>query len=135
MKKELSIFVQYSTQHIPQHTMAYSNHTIFEEQAVRIAAVAKALSHPARVQILAVLAEEKTCICGDIVDKLPLSQSTVSQHLSELKSAGLIKGTIDGPKVCYCLDVQGLAEAQTLLGGALQTLHQHSAEIDAQYCS
>jgi DNA-binding transcriptional ArsR family regulator len=134
MKKEFAIFVQHYTQHIIQHIMAYSNHTIFEEQAVRIAAFAKALSHPARVQILAILAEEKTCICGDIVGKLPLSQSTVSQHLSELKSAGLIKGTIDGPKVCYCLDTEGLAEARSLLGGTLETLQQRSTEIYAPCC-
>jgi DNA-binding transcriptional ArsR family regulator len=115
--------------------MAYSNHTIFEEQAVRIAAIAKALSHPARLQILAVLAEETSCICGDIVGKLPLSQSTVSQHLSELKSARLIKGTIDGPKTCYCLDAGGLAEARSLLGGTLETLHQRSVDSDTQRCS
>jgi ArsR family transcriptional regulator len=114
--------------------MAYSNHTIFEEQAVRIAAIAKALSHPARVQILAILAEEKTCICGDIVGKLPLSQSTVSQHLSELKSAGLIKGTIDGPKVCYCLDSAGIAEVQFVLGELFSTLKTRCAMTDTSCC-
>ncbi len=64
----------------------------------------KALSHPARVAILKLLIKKQTCVCGDIVDELPLSQSTVSQHLKELKEAGFIKGDIDGAKVCYCID-------------------------------
>lgn len=70
----------------------------------RIAKYAKALSHPARIAILRLLIQKQACICGDIVDELPLSQSTVSQHLKELKHAGLIKGDIDGAKVCYCID-------------------------------
>src|ERR1700748_3087562 len=70
----------------------------------KIAKYAKALGHPARVAILQVLIKKQSCICGDIVDELPLSQSTVSQQLKELKEAGLIKGDIDGVKVCYCID-------------------------------
>jgi DNA-binding transcriptional ArsR family regulator len=70
----------------------------------RIARYAKALAHPARVAILQLLIKRQACICGDIVDELPLSQSTVSQHLKELKEAGLIKGDVDGAKVCYCID-------------------------------
>jgi DNA-binding transcriptional ArsR family regulator len=70
----------------------------------RIAKYAKALAHPARVAILQLLLKKQACICGDIVDELPLSQSTVSQHLKELKEAGLIKGEIEGVKVCYCID-------------------------------
>jgi len=70
----------------------------------KLANYAKALSHPARVAILKLLIKKQACICGDIVDELPLAQSTVSQHLKELKSAGLIKGEIDGAKVCYCID-------------------------------
>src|SRR3954470_21109575 len=70
----------------------------------KIARYAKALAHPARVAILQLLIKKQACICGDIVDELPLSQSTVSQHLKELKDAGLIKGDIDGVKVCYCID-------------------------------
>ena len=64
----------------------------------------KALSHPARIAILRLLIKKQACICGDIVDELPLSQSTVSQHLKELKESGLIKGDIEGAKVCYCID-------------------------------
>jgi DNA-binding transcriptional ArsR family regulator len=70
----------------------------------RIANYAKALAHPARIAILRLLIQKQACICGDIVDELPLSQSTISQHLKELKQAGLIKGDIDGAKVCYCID-------------------------------
>ena len=76
----------------------------FSIQENKIAAFAKAFAHPARVAILKLLIKKQACICGDIVDELPLSQSTVSQHLKELKEAGLIKGSITGVKVCYCLD-------------------------------
>lgn len=67
--------------------------------------VFKALAHPARVAIIKHLAERGTCISGDIAELIPLGRSTVSQHLSQLKEAGLIKGTIDGPRICYCLDL------------------------------
>jgi len=70
----------------------------------KIAKYAKALAHPARIAILQLLIKKQACICGDIVEELPLSQSTVSQHLKELKEAGLIKGDIEGVKVCYCIN-------------------------------
>ncbi len=81
----------------------------------RIAKYARALSHPARVAIVKLLIQKQACICGDIVDELPLSQSTVSQHLKELKEAGLIKGDIDGAKVCYCIDEKEWAIAKNYL--------------------
>ena len=81
----------------------------------RIASYAKALGHPARIAILQVLLKSRECICGDIVEELPLSQSTVSQHLKELKDVGLIKGNIEGASVCYCIDEKGWAEAKTYL--------------------
>jgi len=81
----------------------------------RIAKYAKALSHPARVAILKLLIQKQSCICGDIVEELPLSQSTVSQHLKELKEAGLIKGDIEGAKVCYCIDEKEWNTAKNLL--------------------
>jgi len=81
----------------------------------RIARYAKALSHPARIAILKLLIKKQACICGDIVDELPLSQSTISQHLKELKDAGLIKGDIDGAKVCYCIDAEEWKAAQAYL--------------------
>ena len=69
-----------------------------------LASFAKALAHPARIAIVEHLIEEDKCICGDLVDVLPLAQATVSQHLVELKKAGLIKGTVSGTSMCYCLD-------------------------------
>lgn len=80
-----------------------------------LAKYAKALAHPARIAILQFLAKKQTCICGDIVGEIPLSQSTVSQHLKELKEAGLIKGDIEGAKVCYCIDEKEWKAAQQSL--------------------
>ena len=80
----------------------------------KIAKYAKALGHPARIAILQLLLKKQNCICGDIVDELPLSQSTVSQHLKELKEAGLIKGDIDGVKICYCIDEKEWKSAQSI---------------------
>ena len=80
-----------------------------------LASLAKALGHPARIAILQYLIKSKSCICGDIVDELPLSQSTVSQHLKELKNMGLIKGNIDGPSVCYCIDEKAWGKAKNSL--------------------
>ncbi|TDQ77877.1 ArsR/SmtB family transcription factor [Sphingobacterium yanglingense] len=76
----------------------------FTEQQNKISAIAKALGHPARVAIIEYLLRVNTCICSDIVDELPLAQSTISQHLKELKNAGLIKGNIEGTSICYCID-------------------------------
>lgn len=87
----------------------------------QLARYAKALAHPARVAILKLLAKKQTCVCGDIVDELPLSQSTVSQHLKELKEAGLIKGEIEGVKVCYCIDEREWKKAQTWLNQLFDT--------------
>src|SRR5215213_12016062 len=78
----------------------------------KLARYAKALAHPARIAILELLIKKQACVCGDIVDDLPLSQSTVSQHLKELKEAGLIKGEIEGAKVCYCIDENEWKAAQ-----------------------
>ena len=87
----------------------------FSVKENKLAQYAKALAHPARIAILKLLAQKQTCICGDIVDELPLSQSTVSQHLKELKEAGLIKGDIEGAKVCYCIDEKEWKAAQAKL--------------------
>lgn len=75
----------------------------FRRADVEVAGLARALSHPARVAILRLLAERRGCICGEIVDELPLAQATVSQHLKVLKSAGLVEGEVEGPRTCYCL--------------------------------
>jgi ArsR family transcriptional regulator len=95
--------------------MGLSKKDSFDQLQNRIADLAKALGHPARVAILQFLAGQNTCMCGDIVEELPLSQATVSQHLAELKRVGLIKGEIDGPKMCYCIDKKAWNEAKTLL--------------------
>ena len=84
--------------------MGKSKSFAFTTTQNRLAATAKALGHPARIAILKYLAAKKSCVCGDIVDELPLSQSTVSQHLKALKEVGLIKGEIEGSAVCYCID-------------------------------
>ena len=89
-----------------------------------LASLAKAIAHPARIQILRLLANRKACMCGDIVDVLPLSQSTVSQHLRELKNAGLIKGDIEGTKVCYCINEKGWSEAKEMLGQFLTNVEK-----------
>jgi ArsR family transcriptional regulator len=82
-----------------------------------LALLSKALGHPARVQIMRLLVRRETCVCGDIVDELPLAQSTVSQHLKVLKEAGLVKGEIDGPRVCYCVEPRALRRLKALMGG------------------
>jgi DNA-binding transcriptional ArsR family regulator len=87
----------------------------------KLAKYAKALAHPARVAILQLLIKKQSCICGDIVDELPLSQSTVSQHLKELKEAGLIKGDIEGAKVCYCIDQREWAAAKSYLNNLFES--------------
>ena len=86
---------------------------LFEQELQETANLFKALSHPARLAILKYLADAKVCISGDISKELPLSRTTVNQHLSELKNAGLIKGTIDGVKVNYCLNVSKINELRT----------------------
>lgn len=84
--------------------MAIAKKEEFSTEINALSAFAKALAHPARIAILQELAKHNQCICGQIVEVLPLAQSTVSQHLKELKEAGLIKGTIDGAKSCYCIN-------------------------------
>ncbi len=84
--------------------MAVHKKEEFTQREQDLAAFAKALSHPARIAILKILAQRNECICGDIVDELPLAQSTVSQHLKELKIAGLVEGETSGPRSCYCIN-------------------------------
>jgi len=83
-----------------------------------LANLCKALGHPARIQILKHLLAEKQCICGRIVEILPLAQSTVSQHLKILKESGLVQGAVEGPKTCYCVDKTKLAS----IASAMSTL-------------
>ena len=81
-----------------------------------LARLARAVGHPVRVQILRLLAERESCVCGDLVDVLPVGQSTVSEHLRILKEAGLIRGEIQPPRVCYCLEPAGMARLKNLMG-------------------
>lgn len=87
--------------------MTYAKTEAFTERQQELARMAKALAHPARIAIIEHLAKVGTCISGDIANELPLARATVSQHLQELKAADLIMGTIDGQKICYCLNPQG----------------------------
>ena len=87
----------------------------FNVKENKLAKYAKALAHPARIAILKMLANKQSCQCGDIVDEIPLSQSTVSQHLKELKEAGLITGEIEGAKICYCIDEREWKKAQEFI--------------------
>lgn len=81
----------------------------FNQRQNNIAAMAKAMGHPARVAIIEYLIKTNKCICGDLVNELPLAQATISQHLKELKFAGLIKGEVEGTSICYCIDEKAIA--------------------------
>jgi len=86
-----------------------------DASAENFAQLAWAIAHPARVRIVRLLISRETCVCGEIVDQLPLAQSTVSQHLKILKESGLIQGEIDGPKVCYCINRNKLKELKKFI--------------------
>jgi len=87
-----------------------------------LASACKALSHPARLAILQTLAQSGSCLCGEVVDVIPLSQATVSQHLKVLKDAGLITGTIDGPRSCYCINTEAMRALRDKFGQLFGTL-------------
>ncbi len=86
-----------------------------DESAEQMAALAWAIAHPARVRIVRLLISRRTCVCGEIVDEMPLAQSTVSQHLKILKESGIVQGEVDGPKVCYCINPEKLAALKELV--------------------
>jgi DNA-binding transcriptional ArsR family regulator len=102
--------------------MAQAKTAPFDLSLVRAAGLAKALAHPVRIRILEILAARRTCVCGGLVGLLPLAQSTVSQHLKELRDAGLIQGHIEGPRTCYCLDRKAVAKARATLAGLFRRL-------------
>ncbi|MCE3296769.1 MAG: transcriptional regulator [Crocinitomicaceae bacterium] len=97
--------------------MGLTKTDLFTVKQNEIATMLKALGHPARVAILEYLIRVDSCICGDIVDELPLAQPTVSQHLKELKTAGLIKGSIEGTAICYCVDKESVSLLQSYFAG------------------
>ena len=86
-----------------------------DRSAEALARLAWAVAHPARVRIVRLLAGRESCVCGEIVDEMPLAQSTVSQHLKILKESGLVQGEVDGPKVCYCLNAEKLQALKALV--------------------
>ncbi|RMG28448.1 MAG: ArsR family transcriptional regulator [Bacteroidetes bacterium] len=102
--------------------MGISKTSAFSARQNEIATFARAFAHPARVAIVEHLLRHKSCMCGELVEVLPLSQSTVSQHLKELKKAGIIKGNVEPPRVCYCIDKQVWERANTLLSDLMQQL-------------
>src|SRR3954463_3618700 len=102
--------------------MAFHKKESFGKKEQELAEFAKALSHPARIAILKVLAQRNECICGEIVEVLPLAQSTVSQHLKELKNAGLIDGSVEGPRSCYCINWKAFEKFNTEFSTLFTTL-------------
>ncbi len=99
----------------------------YSDKQNEIASLTKALAHPARIAILEYLSNVDTCICGDIVNELPLAQPTISQHLKELKNAGLIQGTIDGNAICYCINEKSI-------GKLLQYFSKFSNKLKMKSC-
>tara|TARA_R110002051_G_scaffold323936_1_gene419209 strand:- start:2682 stop:3014 length:333 start_codon:yes stop_codon:yes gene_type:complete len=95
--------------------MGLTKSEIFTEQQNKIASLTKALGHPARIAILQHLFKADSCVCGDLVNEIGLAQPTISQHLKELKNLGLIKGSIEGTSVCYCIDKKEWEEMSFLL--------------------
>ena len=108
--------------------MAIHKKEEFTQKEQDLASFAKAMSHPARIAILKVLAQKNECICGEIVEVLPLAQSTVSQHLKELKNAGLITGETDGPRSCYCIDWKAFEKFNTDFNFLFQKLKEQNAK-------
>lgn len=104
--------------------MGTTKSDLFTKQQNDLAAIAKALAHPARIAILQYLVKRNACVCGDLVDELGLAQATTSQHLKELKTAGLIQGNIEGASVCYCIDPKIWREYQFLLNGFFEGLNE-----------
>lgn len=98
----------------------------FTDDLAHLADQAKALSHPARLAIIQILAQRGTCICGDLAEELPLAQASVSRHLKTLKKAGLIRGEIDGPRSCYCLDYEAVGSLQKAMEGFFAALPDES---------
>lgn len=109
--------------------MGLTKTEIFTEEQNRLAVLLKAMAHPARIAILQQIINANACICGDLVDELGLAQATISQHLKELKTAGLIKGTIEGVSVCYCINTEIWNDLKNQLGGFL-----NSADLKNSCC-
>jgi ArsR family transcriptional regulator len=111
--------------------MTYAKISVFTEEQQQLARVAKALAHPARVAIIQLLASKQTCISGDIAAELPLSRTTVSQHLQELKALDLIRGEIEGLTVCYCLNTELWQQVQQQFAAFFQAATAPACPPDA----
>lgn len=111
-------------------TMGASKTDSFTEKQNELAILNKALGHPARIAIIEYLLKVDSCICGDIVNELPLAQPTISQHLKELKNAGLIKGNFEGASICYCIDELGFEKIK----GFFQDVEKHLKKNKNQCC-
>ncbi len=101
--------------------MGASKTELHSTQHIRIAEIAKVLSHPARVAIMEHIASQQDCICSDLVEEIGLSQPTISQHLQVIRNAGLLKGNFEGKRLCYCLDAERLQEIQSLFNNFFNT--------------
>ncbi|SEM99592.1 DNA-binding transcriptional regulator, ArsR family [Mucilaginibacter gossypiicola] len=104
--------------------MGLTKTEIFTDEQNALATMLKALAHPARIAILQYLIKTNACICGDLVDELGLAQPTISQHLKELKNAGLIQGTIEGVSVCYCIEPKAWEKLEHQLGQFMQSYNK-----------
>jgi DNA-binding transcriptional ArsR family regulator len=113
--------------------MAYSKTELFSSELQECAVLFKALSHPARLAILKYLAETRSCITGDLADELPLGRTTVNQHLKELKEAGLIKGTIEGTRTCYCLNYKRIKELRKKSKSFINSINNNGENEGERY--
>ena len=125
MLKSIIVILQYK-----YTAMGATKTDHFTEEQNDLAIIAKALGHPARIAIMEYLLKVDTCICGDIVNELPLAQPTVSQHLKELKNAGLIKGSIEGTSICYCINEPGIEKIK----GFFQHITEHLEKKRTECC-
>jgi predicted transcriptional regulator len=105
--------------------MGMSKTENYSTKELAISAYAKALAHPARIAIIHYLLNKKQCVCGDIVEELPIAQATVSQHLKELKKIGLIKGTLSGPKTCYCINMDVWQNVEKEFTSLFKAIEKH----------
>jgi predicted transcriptional regulator len=106
--------------------MGLTKTEIFSDEQNKLATVLKAIAHPARIAILQEIIKANSCICGDLVNDLGLAQATISQHLKELKMAGLIQGTIEGVSVCYCINPENWKQLEQALGAFLSSYKGNS---------
>jgi predicted transcriptional regulator len=107
--------------------MGLTKTEIFTDEQNALATMLKALAHPARIAILQYLIKTNACICGDFVDELGLAQPTISQHLKELKNAGLIQGTIEGVSICYCIEPKAWEKLENQVGQFMQSYNKNQA--------